>query len=56
MFSLSDNNQADIIVTSRYLYDLLNIDTPYFKQMVDEICPTQLKLHTANSFYTKAPF
>ena len=38
MLSLSDSNQADIIEafnsTSRYLDDLLNIDNPYFKQMV----------------------
>ena len=37
MLSLSDNNQTDIIEafisTSRYL-DLLNIDNPYFEQMV----------------------
>ena len=31
MWSFSDNNQADI---SRYLDDLLNIDYPYFEQMV----------------------
>ena len=33
MLSLSDNNQTDTIEacnsTSRYLYDLLNIDNPY---------------------------
>ena len=38
MLSLSDNDQTDIIEafnsTSRYLYDLLIIDTPYFEQMV----------------------
>ena len=36
--SLSDNNQSDIIEafnsTSRYFDDLLNIDNPYFEQMV----------------------
>ena len=41
MLSLSDNNQADVIEafnsTARYLDDLLNIDTPYFTQMVDRI-------------------
>ena len=41
MLSLSDNNQADIIEafnsTSRYLDDLLNIDNPYFEQMVGHI-------------------
>ena len=46
MLSLSDNNQADIIEafnsTSRYLDDLLNIDNPYFEQMVGQIYPTEL--------------
>ena len=43
MFSLSDNNQTDIIEalnsTSRYLDDLLNIDNPYFERMVGQIYP-----------------
>ena len=50
MLSLSDNNQTDIIdtfnSTSRYLDDLLNIDNPYFEQMVGQIYPTD----------TEAPF
>ena len=41
MLSLSDNNQTDIIEafnsTSRYLDDLLNIDNPYFEQMVGQM-------------------
>ena len=41
MLALSDNNQADVIEafnsTSRYLDVLLNIDIPYFEQMVDQI-------------------
>ena len=41
MISLSDDNQTDIIEafnsTSRYLDDLLNIDNPYFKGMVNQI-------------------
>ena len=51
MMSLSDNNQTDIFEafnsTSRYLDDLLDIDNPYFEQMVGQIYPTelQLKLH-----------
>ena len=57
---LSDNNQADIIEafnsTSRYLDDLLNIDNPYFEQMVGQIYPTELQLNKANSSDTKAPF
>ena len=46
MLSLSDNNQTDIVEafnsTSRYLDDLLNIDNPYFEQMVCQINPTEL--------------
>ena len=49
MFSLSDNNQTDIIValnsTSRYLDDLLNIDNPYFEQMLGQIYPIELQLN-----------
>ena len=60
MLSLSDNNQADIIEafnsTSRYLDDLLNIDNPYFEQMVGQIYPTELQLNKANSADTEAPF
>ena len=41
MLSLSDNNQTDIIEafnsTSRYFDDSLNIDNPYFEQMVGQI-------------------
>ena len=59
MFSLSDNNQTDIIEalnsTSRYLNDLLNIDNPYFEQMVGQIYPTELQLNKANSSDTEAP-
>ena len=51
MLSMSDNNQADIIEafnsTSRYLDDLLNIDNPYFEQMVNQIYPTELQLNKA---------
>ena len=54
MLSLPDNNQADIIEafnsTSRKLDDLLNIDNPYFEQMVGQIYPTELQLNKANSF------
>ena len=60
MLSLSDNNQTDIIEafnsTSRYLDDLLNIDNPYFEQMVGQIYPTDLQLNKANSSHTEAPF
>ena len=60
MLSLSDNNQSDIIEafnsTSRYLNDLLNIDNPYFEQMVGQIYPTELQLNKAKFSYTEAPF
>ena len=49
MLSLSDNTQTDIIEafnsTSRYFDDLLNIDNPYFEQMVGQIYPTELQLN-----------
>ena len=60
MLSLSDNNQSDVVEafnsTSRYLDDLLNIDNPYFEQMVGQIYPAELQLNKANSSDTEAPF
>ena len=60
MLSLSDNNQTDIIEAfnsaSRYLDDLLNIDNPYFEQMVGQIYPTELQWNKTNSSDTEAPF
>ena len=60
MLSLSDNNQTDIIEdfnsTSRYLDDLLNIDNPYFEQVVGQIYPTEFQLNKANSSDSEAPF
>ena len=60
MLSLSDNNQTDIIEafnsTSRHLDDLLNIDNPYFEQMVGQIYPTELQLSKANYSDTGALF
>ena len=57
---MSDNNQTDVIEafnsTSRYLDDLLNIDNPYFEQMVGQIYPTELQLNKANSSDTEALF
>ena len=59
-FMLSHNNQTDIIEafksTSKYLDDLLNIDNPYFEQMVGQTLPTELQLNKANSSDTEAPF
>ena len=60
MLSLSDNNKTDIIEafnsTSRYSDDLLNIDNPYFEQLVCQIYSTELKLNKANSSDTEVPF
>ena len=60
MLPLIDNNQADVVeafnCTSRYLDDLLNIDNPFFEQMVSQIYPTALQLDKANSSDTEAPF
>ena len=35
---------------------LLNIDNPYFAQMVSRIYPTELQLNKANPSDTEAPF
>ena len=60
MLSLSDKIQSDVVEafnsTSRYLDDLLNIDIPYFEQMVGQIYPLELQLNKANSSDTEAPF
>ena len=60
MLSLSNNNQAYVVEafnsTSRYLDDLLNIDNPYFAQMVSRIYPTELQLNYASPSDTEVPF
>ena len=60
MLSLSDNNQADVTdafdSTSFYLQGLLNIDNPYFEQMISQIYPTEPQLNKANSLTLKPPF
>ena len=60
MKNLSSDNQADVIkafnLTSRYLGDLLNIDTPYFEGMINQIYPPELQLNKANTSDTEAPF
>ena len=60
MLSLSEIIKLIIIEafnsTSRYLDDLLNIDNPYFEQMVGQIYPTELQLDKSNSSDTEAPF
>ena len=59
MQSLSDNNQVKVIETfnstSRYLYDLLNIDNHFFEHMVSQMYPAELQLNKANSSDTEAP-
>ena len=42
--------------TFRYLDELLNIDHPYFAQMVGQIHPAELQLDKVNSSDTEAPF
>ena len=42
--------------TSRNLDDLLNIDNPYFEDMVNHIYAPELQLNKANTSDTKAPF
>ena len=39
-----------------HLLFLLNIDNPYFEQMVGQIYPTELQLNKVNSSDTEAPF
>ena len=41
--------------TSRYLDNLLNIDTVYFERMVDRIHPAEFQLNKAYSSDTEAP-
>ena len=60
MLSLSENNQADVVEafnsTSIYLDDLLNIDTPYFAQMISQIYSAELHLNKAYPSDTEASF
>ena len=60
MKDLSSDNQADVIKafnsTSRYLDGLLNIDSPYFEGMVNQIYPSELQLNKANTSDIEASF
>ena len=61
MLPFPDNTQTDVIEpfnsTSRYLvYDYLNIDDPYFEQMVCQIYTTELHLNKANLLILKPAF
>ena len=59
MLSFSENNQADVVEafnsTSIYLDYSLNIDNPYFEQMVSQIYPNELQLNTAQFSDNEAP-
>ena len=59
MLSISDKKQGSVIEafisTSRYLDELLNIDNPYFEQLVSQIYPAKRQLNEAKSD-TEAPF
>ena len=60
MMSLSDDKQANGIdafnTTSRYLDDILNINTVYFDNMVCQIYPSALQLYKDNTSNTKSAF
>ena len=57
--SLSEEKQSEVIdafsSTSRYLDDLLNIDTDYFDGLISQIYPSELQLNKANSSEIEAP-
>ena len=52
--------EADVVAAFHsipgYPDDLLNIDNPYFEQVVSQIYHTELQLDQANSSDTEAPF
>ena len=60
MMSLSDDKQADIIVTvnstSRYLDDILNSNNVYFDNMVTQIYPPEPQRNKANLLDTRPRF
>ena len=53
MMYLSDDKQSDVIgafnTSSRYLYDILNINNVYFDNMVSQIYPSELQLNKADT-------
>ena len=57
---VSSDNQANIIEefnpTSRYVYNLLTIDNPYFEGMVNQFNPPELQFNKADTSDTEAPF
>ena len=53
---LDDLSIPDLCTLTDFYFTLLNIDNPYFEQMVGQIYPTELQLNKANSSDTEAPF
>ena len=45
-----------LISTSRYLDDILKIDSPSFEHMVGQIYLTEFQINKANNFDNEAPF
>ena len=60
MVTLSDDKQADVIdafnTPSTYLDDILNINSAYFDNMVDQIYPSEPQLNKANTSDKEAAF
>ena len=60
MMSLSDDKQAGVIdafnTTSRYLYDIINIENVYFDNMVSQLYSSQLQLNKVNISNIEAAF
>ena len=60
LMSLSEEKQSEVSKafssTSRYLDNLLNIDSNYFDGLISQIYPSELQLNKANSSETEALF
>ena len=60
MSSLDKNSKADVITafnnTIRYLEDILNLDNPFFDNLISSICPNELNLNKANNSDSSAAF
>ena len=60
MLAVSDDNQSEVNEafnsTSRYLFDLLNIDNDFFDSMVSHNYPSELLLNKENVSDTEASF
>ena len=57
---MKPNITTQIVIKNRVnislLPELLNIDNPYFAQMVSQIYSTELEMNEANASDTEAPF